>query len=142
MGPKPDRCYFGHLWYISQLHDFDVNLHRSLEGIVGSSISDSAWLQATLPIQLGGLGLREVRRSSSAAFLASCNFSCQLSSRLLSQRSYGPQSYSDKLELNEFPGEQVAREHLCRLLPDISSGLIQPVNTICRFRWILDCSLL
>ena len=27
----------------SQLHEFDVNLRRSLEGIVGSSISDSAW---------------------------------------------------------------------------------------------------
>ena len=64
--------------------------------------------------------MREARRSSSAAFLASCNFSRQLSSRLLSQRSYGPQSYSDKLELNEFQGEQVAREHLCRLLPDIT----------------------
>ena len=32
-----------------------------------------AWLQATLPIRLGGLGLREAVQSSPAAYVGSCN---------------------------------------------------------------------
>ena len=32
-----------------------------------------AWLQATLPIRLGGLGLREAVQSSQAPYVGSCN---------------------------------------------------------------------
>ena len=36
---------------------FDKGLHHSLEVITHSFVSDEAWLQATLPIKCGGLGL-------------------------------------------------------------------------------------
>ena len=81
----------------TQLQLFDHNLHRSLEGIVNCSISESSWLQATLPIRLGGLGLREACRSSPAAYLASCNHSRELASRLLAQGLHFAQSCSNTL---------------------------------------------
>ena len=65
------------------LIQFDSGLHHSLEALSSSSISDLAWRQATLPVCLGGLGLREASRSSSAAFVGSCNSSQQLSLRFL-----------------------------------------------------------
>ena len=43
----------------SQLRRFDVNLRKSLEEIPNCSLSENSWKQATLPIRLGGLGLRE-----------------------------------------------------------------------------------
>ena len=48
---------------------FDKRLRRSLGVIIHSSISESAWHQATLPLQVGGLGLKEAVPTSSAAFL-------------------------------------------------------------------------
>ena len=65
------------------LMQFDSGLHHSLEALSSSSVSDLAWKQATLPVRLGGLGLREASRSSSAAFVGSCNSSRQVSLRLL-----------------------------------------------------------
>ena len=60
---------------LEQLHHFDQGLHRSLETICRSSVTDMAWLQATLPIRLGELGLREAVQSSPAAYVGSCNSS-------------------------------------------------------------------
>ena len=49
-----------------------------------SSLSDEAWCQASLPITLGGLGLREAQSVSPLAFIGSCNSSRDLVKRLLS----------------------------------------------------------
>ena len=49
-----------------------------------SSLSDEAWCQASLPISLGGLGLREAQSVSPLAFIGSCNSSRDLVKRLLS----------------------------------------------------------
>ena len=67
----------------SQLGCFDCGLCQALGNITQASILDAAWLQASLPICFGGLGLREARISSSAAFLGSCHMTCQLTDRLL-----------------------------------------------------------
>ncbi len=56
----------------SQLSRFDAGLQSSHESIIHSSIPDLSWKQATLPVRLGGLGLRESTRTAPAAFLASC----------------------------------------------------------------------
>ena len=51
---------------------------------MATSLSDSTWLQAsTLPIDLGGLGLRDSRRTAAAAFLGSCSAVQSVSARLL-----------------------------------------------------------
>ena len=58
---------------LKQLHCFDQGLRRFLEIICCSSVTDMAWLHATLRIRLGELGLREAVQSSPAAYVGSCN---------------------------------------------------------------------
>ena len=58
---------------LEQIDRFDQGLRRSLEIICRSSVTDMARLQATLPIRLGGLGLREAVQFSPAAYVGSCN---------------------------------------------------------------------
>ena len=99
-----------------QLSEFDHGLRRSLETILLSSISDMAWKQASLPIRLGGLGLREASRSSSAAFIGSCNASRPVALRLLHGQLHS--SATDE-EILFFPGEHEQWQYLQRLLPDI-----------------------
>ena len=63
---------------------FDQCLRHSLEILSRSSLSDEAWCQASLPITLGGLGLREAQSVSPLAFIGNCNSSRDLVKRLLS----------------------------------------------------------
>ena len=64
---------------------FDNGLRLSLGRITHTSVPDQAWVQATLPCRMGGLGLRESRATQKAAFLGSCNFSRPLCHRLLEE---------------------------------------------------------
>ena len=50
-----------------QLTKFDASLRHSLELITRSSIQDASWIQATLPVRYGGLGLYEALSSLAAA---------------------------------------------------------------------------
>ena len=105
---------------------FDRGLHHSLESLSSSSISDLPWRQATLPTRLGGLGLREAHRSSSAAFVGSCNSSRTLSLRLLFTPSmpFSPPDGSDSMSpTSVFPGELECRQCLADLLPPNSTAL-------------------
>jgi len=62
---------------------FDSNLRNCLSRIMWCSISDNAWLEATLPFSLGGLGLHKSQHSSHPAFLGSCNSAWTLVSHLV-----------------------------------------------------------
>ena len=64
---------------------FDNGLRLSLGRITHTSVPEQAWVQATLPCRIGGLGLRESRATQKAAFLGSCNFSRPLCHRLLEE---------------------------------------------------------
>ena len=74
-----------------QLYRFDHGLRHSLETIINSSLSDTSWKLSTLPIRLGGLGLREASRTAAAAFVGSCNstrgLACQLLGNVASDNS-------------------------------------------------------
>ena len=52
---------------------FDGHLRSALSRITNrpTSLSDTQWLQASLPIKHGGLGIRQVRSLALPAFLAS-----------------------------------------------------------------------
>jgi len=39
------------------LQNFDILLHSAVEQITNSSLADTQWLQASLPIKDGGLGI-------------------------------------------------------------------------------------
>ena len=101
----------------SQLSRFDAGLRSSLESIIHSSIPDLSWKQATLPVRLGGLGLRESTSTAPAAFLASCNSSYELVLQLLSgmqQSAIIPSSSLDQgLSLK---GRSVVEDRLRTLL--------------------------
>ena len=71
---------------------FDIGLRNSLETIIHSSLNDTSWLQATLPISLGGLGLRLASTSAPAAYIGSLNSTNVLVSLLLAGYMYSLQS--------------------------------------------------
>ena len=50
---------------------FDAIQMAALEDILSSSISSLAWRQATLPVSMGGLGLRSATSHATAAYLSS-----------------------------------------------------------------------
>ena len=62
---------------------FDEQLCNSLSRVVRTSLSDLTWQQATLPLRMGGLGIRQASDMSHAAFLGSCPASKELVCQLL-----------------------------------------------------------
>ena len=54
------------------LKSFDDILRSTLSNIVNINLdSESAWLQASLPVKAGGIGIRRATQLASSAFLAS-----------------------------------------------------------------------
>ena len=72
--------------FVSQsLGNFDMSLRALLSSVLDFNLSsESIWLQATLPIGWGGLGIRTATQLASSAFLASAAGCRQLISTLLS----------------------------------------------------------
>jgi len=62
---------------------FDGHLRSALSRITNTRLSDTQWLQASLPIKHGGLGIRQVRSLVLPAFLASAASTCDLQSQIL-----------------------------------------------------------
>jgi len=62
---------------------FDETLRRGLAGFTNSKLSDVAWLQASLPVADGGLGIRSVATLAPSAFLASAAGTCELQASIL-----------------------------------------------------------
>ena len=69
------------------LSSFDRLLKLGISRITNCSLSDSQWLQASLPVNEGGLGVRQVAPLAMPAFLASAACSCQLQDLILSECS-------------------------------------------------------
>jgi hypothetical protein len=55
---------------------FDNSMRSCLGRICQDDISDAQWMQAGLPLSMGGLGLTHTARVSSAAFIGSAEYSC------------------------------------------------------------------
>jgi hypothetical protein len=70
--------------YLQQtFRGFDHLQRRTLGQLMGQSLTDKAWIQATLPIGMGGIGLRSAEVHSAAAYLASMSQVSSIVSRLL-----------------------------------------------------------
>ena len=65
------------------LEQFDEHLRSALSRITNTSLSDIQWLQASLSIKHGGLGIRQVRLLALPAFLASAASTSDLQSQIL-----------------------------------------------------------
>ena len=109
-------CKIGHLLRTiplavadEQLQCFDVGLRSILSQILRCSISDKSWLQATLPLRLGGLCLRESQCVSPVAFFASCCNSHTLVAQLL---------HCDTDIIFHLPDKSDTSERLKQLLPN------------------------
>ena len=57
--------------HTAHLQDFDRVTREALTQILGTPVGDRAWLQAKLPVSMGGMGLRGAEDHASAAFAAS-----------------------------------------------------------------------
>lgn len=53
------------------LQRFDTGLRSGIENTLFGGVTDEAWLQATLGVDAGGLGMREATNVALPAFLAS-----------------------------------------------------------------------
>ena len=120
------------------LEHFDEGLHSTLSQILRCPISDLAWLQATLPLRLGGLGLRESLRTSPVAFLASCHNTHILVAQLL---------HRDTDPAFHLPGDMDNLEYLKQLLPNweplpgnIIQRSIQDASVRIQWAQLLDSS--
>jgi hypothetical protein len=72
------------LWkFSSLLEDMDSLLKESLEYILNICLNTKQWLQATLPISFGGLGIRRISDICLPAFLSSSHGVLDLMSSLL-----------------------------------------------------------
>ena len=66
---------------------FDVVLHSAVSDIVGAQLSDWSWVKATLPVSLGGIGVRLASSYAAAAYISSVSQSSSLIVQLLDQPS-------------------------------------------------------
>ncbi len=101
-------CKLSYLLRTTPLHQFDwsqydIGIRASLCNILETTLPDTAWLQATLPLKYGGLGLLSPARLAQSAFIGSLLFTQQL------------------LELHVNPNN--APLHLSQLIQDIHSSL-------------------
>ena len=62
---------------------FDGHLRLLLSRITNTSLSDTQWLQASLPMKHGGLGIRQVCSLALPAFLAPAASTLDLQSKIL-----------------------------------------------------------
>ena len=69
----------------SNLTIFDSIQRSGLSQITNSNLSDTQWLQASLPVKDGGLGIRRVASLASSAFLASAASTLTLQDLILSR---------------------------------------------------------
>lgn len=73
-----------------ELERFDSLMHRGLADIMNIAITDGQWLQASLPVRDGGLGLRRVQLLAPSAFLASAASTRSLQDEILSDCAMVP----------------------------------------------------
>ena len=67
------------------LSTFDNIQRSSLNSIINSELTEVQWLQATLPIKDGGLGVRRVSSLAISAFMASASSTLNLQNAILSK---------------------------------------------------------
>ena len=71
-------------FYSTLLESFDCELRSTLSDVLNISFEmESTWLQASLPVKFGGIGVRSVVMLAPSAFLASAAGTSRLINRIL-----------------------------------------------------------
>ena len=71
-----------------RLSIFDDTLRQGLSTILNVSLSDDQWLQASLPVQNGGLGIRSAGMLATFAYLASAAATLRLQNAILANSCF------------------------------------------------------
>jgi len=74
----------------TKLSEFDTTMRDTLSVICNVDLSDRNWRQASLPVKMGGLGIRSVADLAPAAFLSSAHGTKATQDSLLSRCSSTP----------------------------------------------------
>jgi len=77
------------------LEKFDILLRTALCKICNVTLSDDQWLQASLPVRSGGLGIRRVASLATSAFLASAVSTRDLQNEILHDNTQIPDGNLD-----------------------------------------------
>ena len=77
---------------------FDDLLRSALNRLTNSNLTDTQWLQATLPIKEGGLGVRRVSSLALPAFLASAASTLSLQASILSNHPCPSDFFSETFQ--------------------------------------------
>jgi len=75
-----------------ELPKFDKELRRSLSKTTNCNLTDTAWIQACLPVRFGGLGISSAQNLAASAYLASMHATEVLTSRVLPHHLHALQS--------------------------------------------------
>jgi len=76
---------------------YDDMIRDTLQSILNITLTESAWLQATLPVRSGGIGIRLATQVALPAFLSSVASSADLVVQLLPPRLHSSASINDQL---------------------------------------------
>ena len=114
------------------LSDFDYLLRTALSKTCNITLSENQWLQASLPILSGGLGIHRVTSQASSAFLASAVGTRDLQNQLLNLNEQLPDN--DVENYIYIPSKQPTTNqyHQKHLLPNNNHGITQLWNEISR----------
>ena len=61
------------IYQSEKLKTYDDTLKCCLEKILNIQMNETKWLQASLPVRLGGLGIRSIMQISTSAYISSCH---------------------------------------------------------------------
>src|SRR6218665_1204353 len=81
----------------TMLARLDEMMREGLERIINISLNKYQWMQASLPIRDGGLGLRRVSSLASSAYLASAACTLELQSAILTKCTTVPDAYFEEV---------------------------------------------
>lgn len=79
------------------LEQFDSVLRSGISTILNIDLTDAQWLQASLPVHRGGLGVRSARMLAPSAFLASAASTLPLQDAILATSIHAPVDEDDAL---------------------------------------------
>src|SRR6218665_558355 len=86
--------------HYSRVGQLDEIMMEGLERIINISLNKHQWMQASLPIRDGGLGLRRVSSLASFAYLASAACTLELQSAIFTKCTTVPDAYFEEV-MNE-----------------------------------------
>ena len=97
------------------MNRFDGLMREAISGVLGRPLTDSQWLQASLPSTMGGLGLRKASTHSPASYLTSVAQTFDLTSSILAPMSYAPAVDEALALLNSVVDEPLVFEEIKKL---------------------------